>query len=95
MFNLGYLPSGDKTIITKIDSTLSALQQSTECLKVGGVITVMCYPGHSGGDDEAKAVVDWVNRLDEADTGGFQVSCYCREGARETTPFLLVVNKHS
>ena len=95
MFNLGYLPSGDKAIITKIDSTLSALQQSTECLKVGGVITVMCYPGHSGGDDEAKAVVDWANRLDEADTGGFQVSCYCREGARETTPFLLVVNKHS
>ena len=55
----------------------------------------MCYPGHSGGDDEAKAVVDWANRLDEADTGGFQVSCYCREGARETTPFLLVVNKYS
>lgn len=90
MFNLGYLPGGDKEKITKVDSTLKALADSLELLKSGGVLTVMCYPGHSGGDDEAEAV-----KLYLAGRHGtsFSVSRFHRKGATETTPFLLVVRK--
>ncbi|MEM9284053.1 MAG: class I SAM-dependent methyltransferase, partial [Verrucomicrobiota bacterium] len=49
-FNLGYLPGGDKSIITQPDTTLKALVASLECLDPRGLLTVVAYPGHTGGD---------------------------------------------
>ena len=54
--NLGYLPGGDETITTRTDSTVKALQHSTELLVVGGRIAVVVYPGHPGGKEEGGAV---------------------------------------
>lgn len=65
MFNLGYLPGSDKTCITRTKTTLSALQQSLDMLKAGGVISIMLYPGHKGGDEEAEAVINWVENETE------------------------------
>jgi predicted methyltransferase len=56
MFNLGYLPGGDKTIVTRPSSTTRALELATEWLKPGGILTVMAYPGHDGGAKELEAV---------------------------------------
>jgi hypothetical protein len=64
MFNLGYFPSGDKTVITRPDTTLIALSISLKLLAVGGLLTIVIYPGHPGGADEAKQVGKWVNTLD-------------------------------
>ncbi|SMF74637.1 Predicted S-adenosylmethionine-dependent methyltransferase involved in cell envelope biogenesis [Paenibacillus uliginis N3/975] len=65
MFNLGYLPAdrSDKQIITLPESTLSALESSLEMLAPGGVVTVVLYPGHEGGRQEAAAVEDWASAL--------------------------------
>ena len=63
MFNLGYLPSGDKTKFTATGTTLSALRTASEWLAEYGVITVVCYPGHAGGDTEADAVETWAAQL--------------------------------
>ena len=65
MFNLGYLPGGDKNFITKTDTTLIALDQASELLAPGGVMTIVLYPGHPGGDDEAEAVDYWCRKLDD------------------------------
>ena len=87
MFNLGYLPGGDKTKITQWESTEVALRSALCCLKKHGLLTVMCYPGHPGGDEEARV----VKRLfEEFQKQSCQVKCLQREGARDTTPFLLV-----
>lgn len=59
LFNLGYLPGGDKTITTQSDSTLSALRESLEVLKPGGILSVIAYTGHPGGAREAEQVGDW------------------------------------
>lgn len=56
MFNLGYLPGGDKSVITETRSTLRAVQSALDWLAVGGVMTVVLYPGHPGGEAEADAV---------------------------------------
>ena len=55
MFNLGYLPGADKSCITLADSTLVALDAAVELLAPQGVLTVVVYPGHPGGDEEADA----------------------------------------
>lgn len=62
VFNLGYLPGGDKLRITLASSTLPALDQATGVLKEGGLLTVVAYPGHQGGDEEYLAVEQWFKR---------------------------------
>ncbi|MDF1581670.1 MAG: class I SAM-dependent methyltransferase [Methyloprofundus sp.] len=63
IFNLGYLPRGDTTIITKTQSTLSALNQALDILSPSGIISIVCYPGHAGGQEEMSAVTDWYHQL--------------------------------
>jgi len=90
MFNLGYLPGADKSLITRAESSLSALEKAASLLKNGGLLTVMCYPGHAGGDTEAELVKGWLLGLP---SDQFEVQVYRREGYRESTPFLLVAQK--
>ncbi len=45
LFNLGYLPGGDKSITTKSESTLKAMASSLELLKCGGKLAAVLYPG--------------------------------------------------
>lgn len=66
MFNLGYLPGADKNLITQSASTLQALEAACRLLAPGGIVTILVYPGHAGGDLEAHAVEDWLQRLDSA-----------------------------
>lgn len=63
MFNLGYLPHADKALITSARTTLPALEQALLLLRAKGVLTIMCYPGHEGGDREADAVEAWAQGL--------------------------------
>ena len=90
MFNLGYLPGGDKTKITHWKSTEVALRSALSCLKKHGLLTVMCYPGHPGGDKEARMVKCLFEAFQKK---SFSVKCFQREGARDTTPFLLVAER--
>lgn len=62
MFNLGYLPFGDKSIVTTPETTLAGLQQSFELIRTGGFISVLAYPGHAGGLEEAKCVAKWIEQ---------------------------------
>lgn len=88
MFNLGYLPGGDKKMITQAHSTVAALSAAIELLSCGGILTVMCYPGHDGGADEADLVTNFVNQLDEDD---WRVTRYNRAEARASTPYLWTI----
>lgn len=62
MFNLGYLPLGDKTIVTKPETTLAGLDQAFALLRHGGLLSVLAYPGHLGGPEESQSVADWVTK---------------------------------
>jgi len=62
MLNLGWLPNSDKSVITQTKTTIQALAQSLELLTTKGRLSVMVYPGHAGGDDEAKQVMHWLEQ---------------------------------
>jgi methylase of polypeptide subunit release factors len=66
MFNLGYLPFGDKSLVTSPDSTLAALGHSMEYVRPGGLISVLAYPGHAGGREESNVVKDWIEQRSDA-----------------------------
>ena len=65
MFNLGYLPGGDRSVTTGRESTIEALTQSLELLVVNGLICVIMYWGHPQGAAERRAVLDWAAELDK------------------------------
>ncbi len=89
VFNLGYLPGGDKQIITTTDGTIAALNGSLALLKSGGVICVAAYRGHPGGAEEAVAVEHWMN--DQALMGHHRIE-FARP-ANEVAPLLLALRK--
>ena len=64
VFNLGYLPGGDKSITTLTESTLICLKGALEILKAGGVIVVCVYPGHSEGTREGEKIFEFAENLD-------------------------------
>ena len=92
MFNLGYLPGADKSCITQADSTLTALNAAINLLAKGGVLTVMVYPGHAGGDLEALAVEQWLKGLDDNCYG---VDCLVSQSDKTTAPRLFVIDKRA
>lgn len=63
VFNLGYLPHSDKTCITQKATTSKALKASYMLLAPGGILSIMLYAGHSGGEEEANGVREWVQRM--------------------------------
>lgn len=63
MFNLGYLPGGEKEITTRTDSTLSAIKAACRLLHPEGVISIIAYPGHDAGQKETEAVASYLNDL--------------------------------
>ncbi|MDZ4286649.1 MAG: class I SAM-dependent methyltransferase [Prosthecobacter sp.] len=67
MFNLGYLPGSDKSVITRTETTLQALAVALELLAPGGLLTVAVYPGHEGGAQEQQAIGAWIAGLSPRD----------------------------
>ncbi len=65
LFNLGYLPSGSKTLVTKKETTLTAVSQGLTLLRKDGLLCVTMYSGHPGGTEEKQALLDFVRTLDE------------------------------
>jgi len=67
MFNLGYLPQSDNTVImTQTKSTLQALEIATSLLSKTGIISIIAYPGHTGGKTELTAIQQWLQSLNDS-----------------------------
>ncbi|KAK1278648.1 hypothetical protein QJS04_geneDACA023742 [Acorus gramineus] len=88
-FNLGYLPGGDKAVITKPQTTLLALQAASRIIESGGLISVMVYIGHPGGREELETVQAFASHL-PTDTW---TSCRLETLNRPTAPVLVLVFK--
>lgn len=88
-FNLGYLPGGDKTIITVPKTTELAMQAASRMVSSGGLISALVYIGHPGGRDELDAVESFASSL-PVDTW---VSCKFEMLNRPIAPVLLLLHK--
>lgn len=90
MFNLGYLPGAEDAVITRTESTLPALNAALRLLRSGGIVTVVVYPGHEGGDVEADAVAAWAAALPK---GAYQALIYRLINRSASAPYLIAVEK--
>ena len=90
IFNLGYLPSADKSIITQPQTTLEALDKLCHMLIKGGRIAIMIYYGHEGGDIEKDAVMDFVSQLPQQE---YTATIYRTLNQINNPPFLVMIEK--
>ncbi|WP_240666733.1 tRNA (mnm(5)s(2)U34)-methyltransferase [Longirhabdus pacifica] len=90
MFNLGYLPHTDSTAITTPDTSIQAVKQALELLKRDGIVTIVLYPGHEGGAEEAEAVSSWTASLPQE---AFKVLSVSFTNVSRSSPFLIAIEK--
>jgi hypothetical protein len=91
MFNLGYRPGSDKTLITRPSTTLSALESALALVLPGGVITIVAYPGHEGGRTEADALLSWAQTISSQRAS---VVLYQFLNCKSPSPFLMAISPH-
>ena len=80
MFNLGWLPGFDKSCITRSASTCAALASAIEWLQPGGLVTLVAYPNHEGGGEEARAVSEMIFALSGKDFEARHLRSHYRQG---------------
>jgi len=90
MYNLGYLPGGNKSITTRPETTIASLSSATEMLRPGGLMTLALYLGHETGAIEAQAVSRFLAELPKAHFAVLRHSYHNRD---KNAPLLMVVEK--
>jgi predicted methyltransferase len=90
IFNLGYLPGSDKTIVTKPETTIAAIQQLLEIMSSGGIIILVIYHGHSGGDTERDSLLEYCAQLDQNLAHVLQ---YQFLNQKNSPPFIVAIEK--
>lgn len=90
LFNLGYLPGGDRSLVTRPDTTVTALEQSLQLLAPSGVVLVTIYPGHGGGDEERQAVDAWAAALDPRNYHSWRMG---QLNVASDAPYCVIVQK--
>ncbi len=91
IFNLGYLPGGDASIITQPASTDRALRDAYDNLRPGGRLICVAYTGHPGGPEESDVVLKVAEQQASAGLHVEKIGYYPTPGK----PWILVVNKPS
>ena len=90
IFNLGYLPGGDKEIITTAPTTIQAVEHLLELMEPEGIIVLVIYHGHPGGDLERDALIKFVTELPQ-DTA--HVLEYRFMNQQNNPPFIIAIEK--
>ena len=90
MFNLGYLPQGDKNCTTQTNSTLTAIQKSLKLLRKNGILSVVLYSGHESGLLECQAVEAFSGSLKQQD---YDILRYQFANRPKTAPYALIFRK--
>ncbi len=89
MFNLGWLPGGDKSVTTLHETTLPAIEAAIELLDHDGGLLIAVYPGHPEGEVEGKMVTEMLS--------GYSRFCYTISCLKiinsPTSPFFFLVEK--
>ncbi|MEW8957072.1 class I SAM-dependent methyltransferase [Clostridium sp.] len=91
MYNLGFLPGGDKNITTLYESSLYSISKSLDIIKPGGFITVAVYPGHEQGKNEKDGLYEFFKTLPKNKFGVMEHNFFNRS---PKSPSLIVIEKN-
>ena len=90
VYNLGFLPGGDKQITTLADTSLKSIDAGLELLVSGGIMSIAVYRGHTEGKNEENCIIDYVKNLPKNKYG---VMAHTFINRADTSPMLIIIEK--
>jgi tRNA A58 N-methylase Trm61 len=91
IFNLGYLPGSDKSIVTMPETTIAAIEQLLEILSPEGLIVLVIYHGHPKGQTERDELMKYVQSIDQKLA---RVLLYQFLNQKNHPPFIVAIEKN-
>ncbi|MEH7334955.1 class I SAM-dependent methyltransferase [Neobacillus drentensis] len=90
IFNLGYLPGSDKTIVTQPETTVAAIEQLMELMAPEGIIVLVIYHGHEEGAVERDSLLQYCQEIDQKTAHVLQ---YQFINQQNNPPFIVAIEK--
>lgn len=90
LFNFGYLPGGDKAIVTQTETSLVAIVKGLAMLSNRGVAILVVYPGHEEGAREQMKIEEMLQNLTWSD---YRVYCYHIVNNTKKPPIAYIIQK--
>jgi tRNA A58 N-methylase Trm61 len=90
IYNLGYLPKGDKSIKTNSVSTIRSVEKALKLLDNNGLLVLTVYTGHEGGMEEKDVLEEFFTKLNQKE---FNVLKYDFINQVNNPPLLYCVEK--
>ncbi|WP_404404444.1 class I SAM-dependent methyltransferase [Jeotgalibacillus malaysiensis] len=90
IFNLGYLPGSDETIVTRPRTTIAAVEQCLRVMRSGGMMILVIYHGHPEGAVERDYLLRYCEKIDGLEA---QVLRYQFINTQTPSPFILAIEK--
>jgi 16S rRNA C1402 N4-methylase RsmH len=90
IFNLGYLPGSDKTIVTRPETTISAIEQLLDVMAPEGIIVLVIYHGHEEGAVERDVLLQYCQQLNQKQAHVLQ---YQFINQQNHPPFIVAIEK--
>jgi len=89
IYNLGYLPNSDLSIVTQASSTISSLKKLFSMLKRHGLVLIVVYHAHDKNKEEARAISEFIKELDSV---CYHITRYDVLN-NEDAPYVLCIHK--
>ena len=90
IFNLGYLPSGDKSITTTYKSTIKAIENALKIIDIKGIIVLVVYVGHENGKIEEINLLEYLKTLNQKQ---YDVVTYKFINQINNPPYCIVIER--
>lgn len=91
IYNLGYLPGGNKEITTSYESTIRSIEKTLNLMKPGGALILTIYPGHPAGKIESEEVESYLEGLDSKKYPIIKISYQNRPN---NPPYIILIEKN-
>lgn len=90
LFNLGFLPGGDRSLTTRRDSTMNAVKGAMKALKRGCALGVAVYPGHDEGRLEGEELQAYFTTIDKKE---YDIFIYRLLNVPDS-PYMMMIERH-
>lgn len=90
VYNLGYLPTGDKFITTLSEDVILSLKKLLDMLNDEGKIILTFYPGHESGKKESEEVSIYLSTISQK---YFSIIKFDFINQKNNPPFVIMISK--
>lgn len=90
IYNLGYLPKGNKNITTKKETTIESIKKSIYLLEKKGIICITIYRGHGEGFLEGIEIEKFIKNISKE-----KYEIYRYENIKnDITPYVIIIKRN-